>query len=104
MPVPMNRFRPNLVIAGVGAYDEDHLHALSNGEVELRIVKPCTRCPVTTTDQDTAVVGTEPLRTLQTYRLHPLMGSATFGQNAIVVRGAASILRVGDALEETWNF
>jgi MOSC domain-containing protein len=104
VPVPMNRFRPNIVIAGVDAYDEDHLLALGNGRVELRIVKPCTRCPVTTTNQDTAEVGIEPLRTLQTYRQHPVMGSATFGQNAIVVRGAGSILRVGDALEETWNF
>ena len=103
-PVPMNRFRPNVVIASVGAYDEDHLLALGNDRVELRIVKPCARCPVTTTDQDTANVGIEPLRTLQTYRQHPVMGSATFGQNAIVVRGAGSILRVGDTLEETWSF
>jgi uncharacterized protein YcbX len=104
VPVPMNRFRPNIVIADVDAYDEDHLLALGNDRVELRIVKPCTRCPVTTTNQDTAEVGIEPLRTLQAYRQHPVMGSATFGQNAIVVRGAGSILRVGDTLEETWNF
>ena len=103
-PVPMNRFRPNVVIARVGAYDEDHLLALGNDRVELRIVKPCARCPVATTDQDTANVGIEPLRTLQTYRRHPVMGSATFGQNAIVVRGAGSILRVGDTFEETWSF
>jgi len=103
VPVPMNRFRPNIVIAGVDAYDEDHLLALGNDRVELHIVKPCTRCPVTTTNQDTAEVAIEPLRTLRTYRLHPVKGSATFGQNAIVVRGAGSILRVGDMLEETWN-
>lgn len=103
-PVPMNRFRPNVVVAGVDAYDEDHLLSLSNGVVELRIVKACTRCPVTTTDQNTAVVGSEPLRTLQTYRVHPVMGSATFGQNAIVVSGAGGQLRVGDTLDEVWNF
>ena len=103
-PVPMNRFRPNVVISGVDAYDEDHLQSLATADVELRLVKACTRCTVTTTDQDTARVGAEPLRTLQSYRLHPQLGGPAFGQNAIVTRGAGHVLRVGDTLDQVWNF
>src|SRR5262249_19216023 len=50
-PLPMERFRPNVVIDGVGAYDEDRIHELRVGDVSLRLVKPCTRCSITTTDQ-----------------------------------------------------
>ena len=52
--LPMERFRPNVVIDGVGAYDEDRIHELRAGAVTLRIVKPCTRCSITTTDQQAA--------------------------------------------------
>ena len=64
--LPMNRFRPNVVVAGLPPYEEDHLDTLTCGEVTLRLVKPCTRCQVTTTDQATARVGIEPLPTLST--------------------------------------
>jgi len=103
-PLPMNRFRPNVVITDVGAYDEDHLRALVADEVELRLVKPCTRCQVTTTDQDTGLRSLEPLRTLGFYRMNPALGGVTFGQNAIIARGAGKKLRVGQTLEEVWNF
>ena len=67
--LPMERFRPNVVIDGVGAYDEDRIHELRAGPVTLRIVKPCTRCSITTTDQQQgAVDGVEPLQTLKEYR------------------------------------
>ena len=49
--MPMNRFRPNVVIAGLPAWDEDHINTLSIGEVVLKLAKPCVRCQVTTTDQ-----------------------------------------------------
>lgn len=103
-PLPMNRFRPNIVIAGVEAYDEDHLRALQTDDIELRLVKPCIRCEVTTTDQDTGEVGNEPLRTLVTYRSHPKFGGVAFGQNAIVARGAGQKVHLGQELEEVWNF
>lgn len=103
-PLPMNRFRPNVVITDVGAYDEDHLRALVAGEIELRLVKACTRCQVTTTDQETGARGLEPLRTLASYRMNPVLGGVTFGQNAIVARGAGEKLRVGQVLDELWNF
>jgi uncharacterized protein YcbX len=103
-PLPMNRFRPNVVITDVGAYDEDHFRALVADEIELRLVKACTRCQVTTTDQDTGLRSLEPLRTLGFYRMNPALGGVTFGQNAIVVRGAGEKLHVGQTLEEVWNF
>jgi uncharacterized protein len=103
-PLPMNRFRPNVVITDVNAYDEDHVRALVADEIELRLVKPCTRCQVTTTDQDTGLRSLEPLRTLGFYRMNSRLGGVTFGQNAIVARGAGEKLRVGQTLEEVWNF
>ncbi len=85
-PLPMNRFRPNVVLRGLVAFDEDHVDTLTIGDVMLRLVKPCTRCQVTTTDQATAHVGVEPLRTLGEYRMDEKLGGITFGMNAIVVR------------------
>jgi len=85
--VPMNRFRPNLVVDGLPAFEEDHVDTFSIGDVVLRAVKPCTRCQVTTTDQRTAEVGQEPLRTLATYRMDERLSGITFGMNCIVVSG-----------------
>lgn len=104
VPLPMNRFRPNVVIADVDAFEEDHMEALVTADAELRLVKACTRCQVTTTDQETAAVGEEPLRTLAAYRMHPQLGGVAFGQNAVVVRGAGATLRVGQSLDVVWNF
>jgi MOSC domain-containing protein len=92
--LPMNRFRPNVVVAGMPPYEEDHLDTLTCGDVTLRLVKPCTRCQVTTTDQATARVGIEPLPTLSTYRRNDSLAAVTFGMNAIVVAGAGRSLAV----------
>ncbi|WP_433331496.1 MOSC domain-containing protein [Spirillospora sp. CA-294931] len=80
-PLPMNRFRPNLVIEGLGPYAEDGITRLRIGDTELELVKDCARCLVTTTDQETAERGREPLRTLATYRTRD--GGIRFGRNAI---------------------
>ncbi|MEU1540478.1 MOSC N-terminal beta barrel domain-containing protein [Actinacidiphila glaucinigra] len=93
-PLPMDRFRPNAVIAGTDAWAEDTWTRIRIGEVEFRVVKPCGRCVVTTTDQDTAVRGREPLRTLARHRRFG--GRLVFGQNLVPVRPGT--LRVGDAL------
>jgi uncharacterized protein YcbX len=103
-PLPMNRFRPNLVIDGLEAYDEDHLAALRIGDVELRLVKPCTRCQITTTDQDTAAVGRQPLALLGSYRNDPRFGGVSFGMNAVVTRGAGRAIGMGDAVDVDWSF
>jgi uncharacterized protein YcbX len=103
-PLPMERFRPNLVIEGVGAFDEDRMHEMRVDGVTLRMVKPCTRCAITTTDQQRGELdGVEPLRTLKEFRFDRELRGVTFGQNAIVVGGAGEKLNVGDSLEIAWK-
>lgn len=93
-PLPMNRFRPNLVIAAGEAFGEDRMTTFRIGDVGFRVVKPCDRCVLTTTDQETAERGLEPLRTLATYRRRN--GKVLFGQN--VVHDGTGRLSVGDLL------
>ena len=92
-PLPMNRFRPNLVVEGVPAYAEDGWTRVRIGEATLRARKLCYRCAITTTDQETAERGVEPLRTLATYRRAP-DGEVSFGMN-LGFEGPG-LLRVGD--------
>jgi uncharacterized protein YcbX len=95
-PVPMNRFRPNLVVKGAGAFAEDGWGEFRVGETTFRMAKPCGRCQVTTTDQVTGeVMGPEPLSVLTDYRDSKEFG-ARFGMNAVRVSG--SVVRVGDAV------
>ena len=102
--LPMERFRPNVVIEDVAAYDEDRIHEMRAGDVTLRLVKPCTRCSITTTDQQAGVVdGVEPLATLKTYRHDSRLRGETFGQNAIIVSGIGATLRVGQRFDITWR-
>ena len=85
--MPMNRFRPNVVIAGLPAWDEDHINTLNIGEVVLKLAKPCVRCQVTTTDQlSGAQLSDEPLNTLAKFRNNPDLGGVTFGWNAVVLK------------------
>ncbi len=92
-PVPMARFRPNLVLGGAAAYDEDGWERLSVGEAILAPVHACGRCEVTTIDQEFgAVVGDEPLRTLARLRMRD--GEAVFGVRYRVEE--PGIIRVGD--------
>jgi uncharacterized protein YcbX len=93
-PLPMNRFRPNLVIAGAEPFVEDRLQTFRIGNIGFSVIKPCDRCAITTTDQATGQRGKEPLRTLATYRRHN--GEVFFGQN--VVHHGTGRLRVGDSL------
>jgi uncharacterized protein YcbX len=82
MPVPMNRFRPNLVVSGCEPYAEDHWDHLAIGSLTFRVSKPCARCTVPGVDQSTGVPGTEPLATLATYRKFE-GGKVYFGQNLV---------------------
>jgi uncharacterized protein len=103
-PLPMNRFRPNMVLSGLAAYDEDRIHELHAGEVRLRIVKPCTRCKITTTDQVSGTVGgNEPIKTLKSYRWNAALPGVTFGQNVILVAGEGGSLSVGQELKVVWK-
>ena len=93
--LPMNRFRPNLVVKGCEAFAEDHPGEVYIGDAIFRTVKPCVRCQVTTTDQATGeVLGPEPLRTLATYRDSP--DGVQFGMNLIAVK--LGNVRVGDVV------
>ena len=96
-PLPVDRFRPNLYLDGCAPYAEDAIRGLASGQVRLRIVKPCARCSITTTDQSTAErQGDEPLRTLKTYRWDDALHGVTFGQNALVER--TGMLEAGASL------
>ena len=97
--LPMNRFRPNIVLAGLEPYDEDHVDTLVADDVTMKLVKPCTRCQITTTDQDSGQVGTEPLATLAGYRMDTRLDGVAFGMNAIVVAGEGRDLGVGTEVD-----
>ena len=107
--VGIERFRPNLVLDGVSAHDEDRVDELriatAGGEVRLKLVKPCARCPIPNVDPATGDTAPAVLDALQTYRADArLDGALTFGMNAIVLAGAGQTLRVGDALQGDWRF
>jgi uncharacterized protein len=94
-PVPMTRFRPSAVVTGVPPWAEDHWRRIRIGPVAFRVVKPCGRCVVTTTDQLTGARGSQPLKMLGRHR--NLDQQLVFGQN--LIPDSAGVLRVGDPLE-----
>lgn len=96
-PVPMLRFRPNLVVAGTQPHAEDDWRRIRIGAAEFDVVKACTRCVFTTVDFERGERDPtgEPLRTLTTYRR--TAEGVTFGQN-LIPRGTGT-LRAGDPIE-----
>ncbi|WP_242910997.1 MOSC domain-containing protein [Actinomadura terrae] len=94
-PLPMNRFRPSLVVEGLGAFGEDDVRLLRVGDTVIELVKARGRCVVTTTDQDTGERGREPLRTLASYRTWDQ--EIVFGQDAIP--RTVGTLTIGDPVE-----
>ena len=108
-PVEMARFRPNLVLDGIEAHDEDHVDRLEidtpQGTVQLALVKPCARCTIPGVDPQTGVQGFEVIDALAAYRSDPRVdGAATFGMNAIVVGGVEHQLAVGQACRARFKF
>jgi uncharacterized protein len=98
--LPMNRFRPNFVLAGSDPFEEDSWRKIAIGENLFYIVKPCARCKITMVDQQTGKTGSEPLPTLASYRTQKIgtKQGAMFGQNLIAER-PDGIIKVGDKLE-----
>lgn len=107
--VAMERFRPNIVLSGLQAHDEDRLGdmriAAEGGDVVLRPVKPCARCPIPNVDPATGETNPVVTDTLQGYRRNDLVGGApTFGMNLIAIEGIDQMLRVGQAVSADWKF
>lgn len=108
--VGIERFRPNVVLAGVGAHDEDRVDLIrvdggAEGEVHLQPVKPCSRCPIPNIDPATAQSDPAVGDLLRTYRQDKrLDGAITFGMNAIVRQGAGQMLRVGQRIGADLRF
>jgi uncharacterized protein len=108
-PVGIERFRPNIVLSGLEAHDEDRLEAIriaaDDGEVQLRPVKPCSRCPIPDIDPATAQSGHAVGDALQAYRRNPVLdGAVTFAMNTIIVEGVDRTLRVGQPVAATIRF
>jgi uncharacterized protein YcbX len=93
--LPMNRFRPNIVFTGGNPYQEDTMRLFKVGPIQFKGVKLCARCVITMTNQETAQVGKEPLRTLAQYRRKE--NKLLFGQN--LVHNGRGEISVGDQIE-----
>lgn len=112
--IPIDRFRPNVVLTGLDAYEEDYVETLSidaqaSDAVQLQLVKLCTRSPMPTIDQATGAPDpdwpNEPTDTMSVYRANAQRGGAvTFGNNALVASGAGTWLRVGQAVAAELGF
>lgn len=109
--LPMNRFRPNLVVSGSSAFAEDDWERIRIGDAVFRSTKPCERCVMTTVDQSKGeFTGKEPLKTLASYRMakdvmrdrYDSLGvganAVLFGQN-LIAESVGATVSVGDAVE-----
>lgn len=93
--VPMDRFRPNIVVRGCEAFAEDGWRKFTVGDMTLHGVKPCDRCTITTVDQRSGQAGKEPLATLSGFRT--VDSRVLFGINC--VHGGFGNIREGDSIE-----
>ena len=93
-PIPMNRFRPNIVFTGGDPFIEDQLQSFTINDINFSGVKPCARCVMTTIDQDTIAQSKEPLKTLAGYRRKE--NKILFGQN--LLHQGDGVINVGDVI------
>lgn len=94
-PLPMRRFRPNLVVSGCAPYAEDSWQRIRIGDLTFRVAKPCSRCIIPTIDPETGQRSAEPLKTLAGYRRRD--NKVFFGQN--LIHDGNGVLRLGMELE-----
>lgn len=99
LPLPMNRFRPNFVFEGGTAFEEDNWRQFSLNDHLFMGVKPCARCIIPTTNQETAERAAEPLKTLSTFRKSD--NKILFGQNAVWLGEGEAVIRVGDLISHS---
>jgi hypothetical protein len=102
--VPMNRFRPNIVVAGIDEHEEDYFTNARSGDVALRFVNPCYRCSLTSIDQQSATPGLDVLPTLSTYRYDEAVKGVKFGAYAAISGGVGAQLCVDSDLDVDWSF
>jgi uncharacterized protein YcbX len=104
--VPMNRFRPNIVVKGAEPFAEHQLASLSTENYQLKLCYPCERCIITTINQDTAEKNPQgqPFKTLQ--RINPMPGkpnAPAFAENAVLTHGKLQKIAVGDHLQAVFK-
>lgn len=102
--VPMNRFRPNIVVRGLEPFAEHRLDGLRHAAYALKLCHPCERCVITTINQDTAEKhpAWQPFKTLKD--INPVPGkkpAPAFGQNAKLLNGSRAVMSLGDRLAVT---
>ncbi|XP_062193643.1 uncharacterized protein LOC133897087 [Phragmites australis] len=107
-PVPLNRFRPNILVDGCHPYSEDLWKTIKINNLTFLGVKLCNRCKVPTINQENGIPGTEPTETLLTFRSdealrpsHKNKRQVYFGQNlvckeSLTAKGKGNIIKVGD--------
>jgi MOSC domain-containing protein len=96
-PLPMERFRPNIVLRGLPAWAEDRIDTLTAGDVTLRLVKPCTRCTIPSIDQRTGEKSTDPTPALRKFRFSKALRGVMFGENAVILSGLGAEVERGTA-------
>jgi len=102
-PIPMERFRPNIVLDGLPPFAEDHIASIRIGALVLNLVKPCARCVIPSTDQRTGERSTDPLPVLRTFRFDRTLRGITFGENAVPVAGCGTSLERGATCEVAYE-
>lgn len=102
-PLPMERFRPNIVLHGLPPFAEDRIASLQVGPITLSLVKPCTRCVITSTDQRTGELSTNPLPVLRKFRFDRTLLGVTFGENAVPTAGIGATIERGAECVVTYD-
>lgn len=101
--IPMDRFRPNVVLEGLPAWSEDRIDALTVGGITLRLVKPCTRCTIPSIDQQTGEPSTDPAPVLRQFRFDKTLRGFTFGENAVIVAANQNEIARGASCEVSFE-
>ena len=101
--IPMERFRPNLVLDGLPAWAEDRIDSIQVGDLTLRLVKPCTRCTIPSIDQQTGLPSTDPGPVLKTFRFNKALLGISFGENAVIASGTGCQIERGAPCHVTFE-
>jgi uncharacterized protein YcbX len=101
--IPMERFRPNIVLEGLPAWAEDRIDTINVGDLTLRLVKPCTRCTIPAVDQQTGLPSTDPGPVLKQFRFSKELLGVCFGENAVIASGTGCQIERGAPCHVTFE-